>query len=512
LATVLVLALWVSPASAGFRLAPYVQNPTDTGITLVWFSENAQPGEVSVHQAEGPLVATIESHPVPAAALAYHPSEPDEQTSGVPFKHELRLHGLAPGHSYSYTVRQGGAEAGGRFTTKPARPERLRIIAFADSETEPESVGKPAKWPGPGPGDADRRYLVDQERGYRENLRIIESRAPDFVAIAGDLVESGGEQRDWNEFWRLTGPLAASTPLFPAPGNHEYYAGPGETGRYTEMASERAFAKYRAYFDLPPNGMGPHHERYYDFDWGPVSFVVLDLGNGVPHHSAADTNWYLKGEGEGGFAPSWSPGSAQYRWLEETLRRARDRSAFTFVMFHYCPYSSGPHGLPPGKSAGEDPLSGIPLQTLTPLFLRYGVDVLLSGHDEMYERSVVPGKQVLADGTRVDHALQVYDVGVGGDGLRAPVEGAINPYRVFLAHENAPEIRDAEGVLIDGGKHYGHLEINVEPLGDDRWQARLDMVYVFPVTDESGEVTAFERRLYDDSVTLLAPRTPDSAE
>ena len=32
--------------------------------------------------------------------------------------------------------------------------------------------------------------------GYGENLAVIAARRPDFIAIAGDLVESGGEQRD----------------------------------------------------------------------------------------------------------------------------------------------------------------------------------------------------------------------------------------------------------------------------------------------------------------------------
>ena len=59
-------------------------------------------------------------------------------------------------------------------------------------------------------------------------------------------------------------------------------------------------------------------------------------------------------------------------------------------------------------------MSGLPLRALSPLFLQYGVDAVFTGHDEMYERSAVPGQERLADGTMRDHVLQVYDVGVAG--------------------------------------------------------------------------------------------------
>ena len=107
----------------------------------------------------------------------------------------------------------------------------------------------------------------------------------------------------------------------------------------------------------------------------------------------------------------------------------------------------------------------------------------------------------------MEHEIHFYDVGVGGDGLRGPVEGLENPYRTFLAHEDSPEIRDEGGVLLDGGKHYGHLEVNVTPADDGSWEAQLDMIYVFPVMNADGRVVRFERRLYDDSLVLTSRKT-----
>ena len=62
----------------------------------------------------------------------------------------------------------------------------------------------------------------------------------------------------------------------------------------------------------------------------------------------------------------------------------------------------------------------------------------------------------------------------------------------------------ADGRLLDGGKHYGHLEVNLERSGDGGWRARLDKVYVFPVTAADGRVLRFERRLYPGSTVLTA--------
>ena len=58
--------------------------------------------------------------------------------------------------------------------------------------------------------------------------------------------------------------------------------------------------------------------------------------------------------------------------------------------------------------------------------------------------------------------------------------------------------------MLDGGKHYGHLEVNLERSTDGAWRARLDKAYVFPVPAADGRVLRFERRLYPGSTVLTA--------
>ena len=105
---------------------------------------------------------------------------------------------------------------------------------------------------------------------------------------------------------------------------------------------------------------------------------------------------------------------------------------------------------------------------------------------------------------RVLHRIHFYDVGIGGDGLRGPSEGFDNPYRQFLAHDDVPEVWNGKQ-LVSGGKHYGHLEVNVAQNAIGQWLAELTPVQVFPLLDSEGKVTGWERRTYDDVVTITAP-------
>jgi len=264
--------------------------------------------------------------------------------------------------------------------------------------------------------------------------------------------------------------------------------------------------KYQSYFELPENHApnADQEGRYYSCQYGPATFIVLDVCNNGPNASEEDTNFYLLGESDagGGNAPDFGPGSRQYAWLEEQLAEAQEH-LFTFVLFHHAPYSSGPHSLPPGIDSQQDEQSGMPVRQLTALFFKYGVDAVFSGHDEMWERSELSGVEELPDGGSRPYNLHFYDVGIGGDGLREPWEGSDNPYQAFLAHRDAPEIWEGSEML-EGGRHYGHMEVNISPLGEDRWEALLDPVYVLPGRDPGDSIyNNYTRKLYKDRVSLV---------
>lgn len=167
-----------------------------------------------------------------------------------------------------------------------------------------------------------------------------------------------------------------------------------------------------------------------------------------------------------------------------------------FVQYHHAAYSFGPHGYPAGNGSGFDTQSGQPLRVLTPLLESYDVAAVFSGHDEMYEHSIVNG-------------IHFYDVGASGDGLRGPEADLTNQYQEFLAHSDAPEVWSGD-ILLSGGKHYGHLEVDVVLNDFGLWDVTVTPAYAFPLLSPTnpGEILGWERRTYDDVVTFVAVPEP----
>lgn len=507
LASALLVGLSCSLSAEEFRVRPYLQNPAADAMTVRWLSNADKPGTLTVETPDGPIV--LESKPSTRISLIYNPikPEPGGPHPDLPFLHSLRVTGLKPGMSYPYSVQQGEEKYSGTIRTVPSADQPIRFVCYSDSETEPESSTTPGvDWPAPPKGNRPagiKNYLVNQTLGYQENCRVITERNPNFILVAGDLVETGGEQRDWDEYWRHNagdyGHPCASIPMLAAIGNHENFAGPG--GGYSAEGANFGTGKYLTYFEHPSNGSANplHHGRYYRLDYGPITLITLDSSDGLPHQTASDTNHNL----EGSHAPDYNPGSEQYKWLETQLADAQKKAKFTFVSFHHTMYGSGPHSVPFGQP-GFSGQSGIAMRVLKPLLYKYGVDALICGHDELIERSEAPGSETLPNGSSRPHKIEFYDVGNGGDGLRGPSKGFDNPYRKFLAHDDVEEVWKGKQ-LISGGKHYGHVEVNVAPDAKGVWKAEFSPVYVFPITDEDGNFTGkWDRRVYDDVVTISA--------
>ena len=143
------------------------------------------------------------------------------------------------------------------------------------------------------------------------------------------------------------------------------------------------------------------------------------------------------------------------------------------------------------------------MRALTDTMLKYGVAGWLCGHDEIMEHSRVSGIEVLPDGTMRPTTLNIFDMGTAGDGLRGKqATKEANRYEVFRAQKDAPEIYNQDNILVDGGKHYGHMEVNVWEDRPGVWKAMLEPVYIFVYKDANGKAAGFERRVYDDVVVL----------
>ncbi|WP_240759028.1 purple acid phosphatase family protein, partial [Phytoactinopolyspora endophytica] len=477
--TVLVATLpaGASPESeTEFRVNPYLQNPASDAMTITWFTSTPDPGELVVR---GPGLrggAEYVTEPAHETALEYTEAELTQEIDGLEpgswlhdgenYKHTVDVTGLRPGRHYVYTVTVGSARHRASFTTAPSadRWKDVRFVALSDAETEPRGRVQRREWaPGALADDGvDRpvadeggvwdqtfgttvlsqvrtlRYMLTEDEGYRRNLEVIEDRDPDFVMMPGDLVQGGGYQPGWDEFFRHNaGELSSglsSRPILPALGNWENYGAlNGGYGTPEDRSPVvRGREKYHAYFDSPDNGTAAHRDNYYRVDYGPVTVITLDSSNGEPDDSPDDypddekatgqeyrgpgtdtQNNYTRGQYEaagGTDLSDFNQGSVQWDWAEQQLADARSQGQVVFVQFHHSAYSSGEHGLPMYHelTSGQ---GGTPMRQYHSLFEQYGVAAVLSGHSEMFERSFVDSDD---DGVGVHY----YDVGVAGDGLR----------------------------------------------------------------------------------------------
>jgi acid phosphatase type 7 len=310
------------PAPLTLVKSPYLQRVTPTGITVRWETDRESTSRLEY-----------------AATGAARRSVYDPVLRSL---HAVTLAGLQPDTTYSYWVSsavQGVAVEGpaGAFTTAPAGPSPFRFAVCSDSQAHPDE--------------------------YAKIVRGLLATHPRFVLHAGDMTQKGREAARWTrEFFGPAASLLATTPVYPALGNHE-----GGSSLY-----------YR-YFTLPLGG-GRENEEWYSFDYGDAHFVVLD------------TN------------VDFSPGSAQYAWLEKDLKATR--AQWLFVVHHQPVFSSGMHG---GSEKEQ--------RYLVPLYQTYHVDAVFSGHDHQYERS--------------DNRGVVYFVTGGGGGPLYPVNVSLNPFQRF---------------------------------------------------------------------------------
>ena len=248
-------------------------------------------------------------------------------------------------------------------TLPPSSPATLTASPLIPTPTpinEPGSTliptSTPTVTPTPTPNVVRFAVIGDYGTGDEAAQRVAElvlSWQPDLLLTVGDnnyplgATETIDEHigRFYQEFIYpypgSYGPGAGSNRFFPALGNHDLYTAQGQA--------------YFDYFILPGN------ERYYDFTWGMVHFFCVNSTDSEP-------------DGVG-------RSSAQAAWLQERL--AGSTSAWQVVYFHLPPYSSGYHGS---------------VDWMRWPFAAWGADVVLSGHDHLYERLDVDGIPYLING------------------------------------------------------------------------------------------------------------------
>lgn len=270
-------------------------------------------------------------------------------SSKLPAVEQYYLHaaldGLRPGTTYYYGVGHDGFDPTepsrlstiGSFRTAPARSEEFVFTAFGDQGVSYHALA---------------------------NDQVILGQNPSFHLHAGDIcyADSSGrgaatdvyDARVWDQFLAQTESVAARVPWMVTTGNHDMEA----------WYSPNGYGGQRARWTLPENGPDPRESPgVYSFTYGNVGVVALDA-NDVSYEITANLGY---------------SGGRQTAWLDRRLGELRRTRGIDFVVvfFHHCAYST--------TSAHAS--DGGVRDAWVPLFDKHQVDLVINGHNHVYERT-----------------------------------------------------------------------------------------------------------------------------
>lgn len=312
-------------AGAPFTLVrgPYLQQVGASSATVVWATRESGSAVVRCSDTAGM-----------SGSFAATSRRVAASRTGLPYdyyQHEARLASLAPGtvHTYDLFMSSVDVLAGTEsFRTAPTTGTgSVTFLAFGDSGT----------------GSTQQRAISE----------LIAADTFDVALHTGDIAygNTGGTgdasyttYQNW--FFGIYQDWIGNHGFFPSEGNHD------------SRLSNNDGAAYLDLFSLSPNGGSAsypeHAERYYSYDYGPVHFVALDTEFAFQDVSRR---------------------AEQVAWLDADL--AGTSQPWKVVYFHRSPYSAG----------GEHGSDTAVRAAFGPLFERYGVQLVLSAHEHVYERS-----------------------------------------------------------------------------------------------------------------------------
>lgn len=211
---------------------------------------------------------------------------------------------------------------------------------------------------------------------------------PVTVVAAGDIADCGSDGTQFPEAARTAALVQPSDALVLTLGDNTYPIGaPTEFadcfhptwGRFRERIRpspgnhDYITADAAGYFGYFAAAAGPAARGYYSFDVG--AWHVISLNSNVEA----------------------APGSPQFAWLQADL--AASKALCTLAYWHHPVFSSGPHGNDPHMADIYRLLHGA------------GVEIVLAGHDHVYERFAPQDADGRPDPVR---GVRSFNVGTGG--------------------------------------------------------------------------------------------------
>lgn len=300
------------------------------------------------------------------------------------FQYEVRLTDLKPDTRYYYAVFDGDKrltpdDGTYQFMTHPPvgtqRPFRFWVLGDGGTGREPQ-------------------YAVHEammETTKREQHPI------DFWIHAGDMAYGTGRDVEFQtRFFEAYDVTLRHKVCWPTMGNHEGHTSKGTTG----------VGPYYDAYVVPTRGevggVASGTEAYYSFDYGNIHFICLDS------HDL-----------------DRKPTASMAKWLKADLDKAK--ADWLIAFFHHPPYTKGSHDSDKEKDLTEM------RRYIMPVLEAGGVDVVLTGHSHVYERSM------LMDGAYATPTVSENVILDDGDGDPSG-DGAYQKSAGIHAHEGTVQV------------------------------------------------------------------------
>jgi len=459
-------------------------------MTVSWHTlQPAVRPRVLLGRPDGRLEQTV-------AAVTTHYT--DAKSAKTVYAHHATIGRLRANTAYLYAALHDGAgPAFGTFSTAPRGRASFTFTSFGDQGTP--TLGK-VFTPPEGMTLPEPLFVNDNlgSPSAADTTMGVERAQPLFHLFNGDLCYANlahDRVRAWWDFWANNSRSARNRPWMPSAGNHENELGNGPIG----------YQAYQTYFSVPPATGQTEVTRglWYAFTAGQVRVISI-ANDDVAYQDGGDS--YVRGYSAG----------AQKAWLEAQLAAARrDRGIdWIVVCMHQVAISTA------DKFNGAD--LGV-REEWVPLFDKYGVDLVVCGHEHHYERSH-PIHGCEANATRtpiaaatdtavIDTTKGAVHMVIGGGGTSRPSNalffdppqcrvitavGEVNPKTG--KRPSVYVLEPAAWSAVRNGAHgYGFAAFTVDP-GTRRGGLTTIKVTYYDVTGPDGQLAPFE------SFTLQRPR------
>lgn len=249
-------------------------------------------------------------------------------SSGV-WHYEATASGLSAGTAYVYRVgKEGSWSKAYRFAAADPKKKDVTFLYMGDVQPANDIKEEFALW-----GELS-------QAAFSRNPELA------FAVLGGDIVNSGISIEQFDRFRENAEPVFASVPLMAANGNHESnFPDTGKPELYLDI------------FAFPENGPRGFSEEFYSFDYGNCHILVLN-------------SWIFSGEQK----------LTEYdfervnNWIKSDL--AASSADWQIAVTHV-----------PVYAVHDDAVAEAVKKAWAPIFEKYGVDLVFTGHQHVYSRS-----------------------------------------------------------------------------------------------------------------------------